>query len=82
MNREPWRNSFNSPEVEHCFVIGSERVGVCQTVHSHGVVGLYSFGILPRWRSINTSVLSIRTLLWELSKRNERKLYFEVPFRF
>jgi hypothetical protein len=82
MNRERWRTSFDSPELQHWFfVIGSERVGVCQTVHSHGVVGLYSVGILPRWRSVSTSLLAIRTLHRELSRRNERKLYFEVALR-
>jgi hypothetical protein len=82
INRERWRKSFRSPEVEHWFYqSGSQPIAVCQTVHAFGVTGLYSFGILRPWRCVRTSALAIRALHAEISSQNDLNLYFEVLLR-
>jgi hypothetical protein len=49
---ERWRLCFRSGEAVRSWflVLNGERIGVVQTCHAHGVVGIYSLAVLPPWR--------------------------------
>ncbi|MFN0140385.1 MAG: hypothetical protein ACKVQW_09925 [Pyrinomonadaceae bacterium] len=78
LDRVRWRRSFEKPEILHWyFSTHGQNVGVCQTCFGAGVVGLYSFTLLPASRTLRASIGAARSLRNEMARRSEHIIYFE-----
>ncbi len=77
-DRRRWRMSFRDADVRHWFFLrGGKVVGVCQTCDAHGVVGIYSFTLVPEERRpgrVHSAVDALRTRLVE---GGPARVYFE-----
>jgi hypothetical protein len=79
IDRVRWRRAFASTAVEHWIVIDSGNpIGVFQTVEAHGVVGLYSFGVLRVHRSVRTGLGMVEAIHQLFEERGWTTMYFEV----
>ena len=73
-----WRRAFQREEVRHWFFADrGELVGVCQTCDAHGVVGVYSFTLVPGEREHGLLHRAIHTLRAKLAERGRVTVYFE-----
>ncbi len=78
LDRHCWRLAFGREEVCHWFFIRrDEVVGVCQTCDAHGVVGVYSFTLIPKGRNLSLIHGAIQTLRAKLAERGRVTTYFE-----
>ncbi len=78
LDRHRWRLAFGREEVRHWFFIRrDEVVGVCQTCDAHGVVGVYSFTLIPKGRNLSLIHGAIQTLRAKLAERGRVTTYFE-----
>ena len=78
LDRHRWRLAFRREEVRHWFFIRrGEVVGVCQTCDAHGVVGVYSFTLIPKGREPGLIYGAIQTLRAKLTERGPVTAYFE-----
>jgi hypothetical protein len=75
---ERWAATFSSDEVRNWFVVEEgRRIGVCQTCTAHGVVGIYSFTLLPAERGIARVMPALRAVRAELLRKGAKVAYFE-----
>lgn len=73
-----WSDTFVSEDVHNwLFVENGRQIGVCQSCTANGVVGLYSFTLLPSERGVNTVMSVIKALRAKLFRDGERVAYFE-----
>ncbi|MFN2491295.1 MAG: hypothetical protein ABR501_00235, partial [Pyrinomonadaceae bacterium] len=78
VDRDRWRKSFGHPDVLHWFLVQNGRsVGVCQTCIANGVAGIYSFTLLPGYRSVGRLITALRSVRAEILLRCEEIIYFE-----
>jgi len=73
-----WGNAFDSAHVENWFFVErGQRIGVCQTCTANGLVGLYSFTLIPQHRRIRKLLMSVRSLRAKLLADGVDLAYFE-----
>lgn len=78
-----WGETFLSKEVQSWFFVANGRpVGVCQICTANGVVGLYSFALLPSERGVGKVLSALRTLRAKLVRDGARIAYFERVQKF
>lgn len=78
VDRRRWRRAAAERSlISWLFLRGGERIGTVQTCAAHGVVGIYSFAILPPHRRLMTTLHVLRALRAEVTGGGEAIVYFE-----
>ncbi|HJQ33415.1 MAG TPA: hypothetical protein VJ866_14610 [Pyrinomonadaceae bacterium] len=77
-DRRRWGMSFQDPAVGHWFFLRRGKViGVCQTCDADGVVGIYSFTLVPEEREFDSVHSAVNALRAKLLEDGPARVYFE-----
>lgn len=86
LDRTRWQRAAAQPKLRFWFIEqANQPIGVCQTCHDCGVVGIYSFTLVPAHRGRSSVRACMNALRAQLTARGEVTVYFErvkPPRRF